>query len=102
MRVVLAGGGTMGHIAPAFALAEALLRADPATSLTFLGTERGLETRLVPERGYELATIPPVPLPRGLKPQLFTVPARLAAAVSAAARVLDQTQADALDRKSVV
>jgi UDP-N-acetylglucosamine--N-acetylmuramyl-(pentapeptide) pyrophosphoryl-undecaprenol N-acetylglucosamine transferase len=96
MRVVLAGGGTMGHIAPAFALADALLRADPATSLTFLGTERGLETRLVPERGYDLATIPPVPLPRGLKPQLFTVPGRLAAAVSAAGRVLEQTQADVL------
>src|SRR5260370_4692046 len=96
MRVVLAGGGTAGHISPALALADALREADPSAGLTFLGTERGLETRLVPQRGYELATIPPVPLPRSLTPQLLTVPGRLAAAVSAAARVLDQTGADAL------
>src|SRR5579875_123833 len=93
MRVVLAGGGTAGHISPALAVADALRRADPAIELTFLGTERGLETRLVPQRGYELATIPPVPLPRSISPQLFSVPARLAAAVSAAAAVLDQAQA---------
>jgi UDP-N-acetylglucosamine--N-acetylmuramyl-(pentapeptide) pyrophosphoryl-undecaprenol N-acetylglucosamine transferase len=96
MRVVLAGGGTAGHISPALALADALRRADPAIGLTFLGTERGLETRLVPQRGYELATIPPVPLPRSVTPRLFTVPARLAAAVGAAARVLDQAQARAV------
>ncbi len=96
MRVVLAGGGTAGHISPALALADALREADPSAGLTFLGTERGLETRLVPQRGYELATIPPVPLPRSLTPQLLSVPGRLAAAVSATARVLDQTGADAL------
>ena len=96
MRVVLAGGGSAGHISPALALGDALRRADPQIGLTFLGTERGLETRLVPQRGYELATIPPVPLPRGVTPQLFTVPARLAAAVSATAGVLDQVQAQIL------
>jgi UDP-N-acetylglucosamine--N-acetylmuramyl-(pentapeptide) pyrophosphoryl-undecaprenol N-acetylglucosamine transferase len=92
MRVVLAGGGSAGHISPALAVADALRRADPAIELTFLGTERGLETRLVPQRGYELATIPPVPLPRSVTPQLLTVPARLAAAVSATAAVLDRAQ----------
>ena len=96
MRVVLAGGGSAGHISPALALGDALRRADPQIGLTFLGTERGLETRLVPQRGYELATIPPVPLPRAVTPQLFTVPARLAAAVSATAGVLDQVQAEVL------
>jgi UDP-N-acetylglucosamine--N-acetylmuramyl-(pentapeptide) pyrophosphoryl-undecaprenol N-acetylglucosamine transferase len=96
MRVVLAGGGSAGHISPALAVGDALRRADPQIGLTFLGTERGLETRLVPQRGYELATIPPVPLPRSVTPQLFTVPARLAAAVSAAADVLDQVQAQVL------
>jgi UDP-N-acetylglucosamine--N-acetylmuramyl-(pentapeptide) pyrophosphoryl-undecaprenol N-acetylglucosamine transferase len=92
MRVVLAGGGTAGHISPALAVADALRRAHPAIELTFLGTERGLETRLVPQRGYELAMIPPVPLPRSVTPQLFSVPARLAAAVRATAEVLDQAQ----------
>jgi UDP-N-acetylglucosamine--N-acetylmuramyl-(pentapeptide) pyrophosphoryl-undecaprenol N-acetylglucosamine transferase len=96
MRVVLAGGGTAGHIEPALALADALRRAEPGIGLTCLGTERGLETRLVPRRGYELVTIPPVPLPRKPTPQLLTVPWRLRAAVNATARVLDQTRADAL------
>src|SRR5215472_6096441 len=59
MSVVLAGGGTAGHIEPALAVADALRRADPRIPLTCLGTERGLETRLVPLRGYDLALIPP-------------------------------------------
>ena len=64
LSVVIAGGGTGGHIEPALALADALRRADPDIAITCLGTERGLETRLVPLRGYDLALIPPVPLPR--------------------------------------
>ena len=96
MSVVLAGGGTAGHIEPALALADALRRADPQLGIVCLGTERGLETRLVPLRGYELALIPPVPMPRQLTPQLLGVPGRLGASVSAAARVLDQARADVL------
>jgi UDP-N-acetylglucosamine--N-acetylmuramyl-(pentapeptide) pyrophosphoryl-undecaprenol N-acetylglucosamine transferase len=94
VMVVLAGGGTAGHIAPALALADALRRADPDIGVTCLGTERGLETRLVPQRGYQLATIPPVPLPRSLTPQLLMVPGRMAAAVAATGRVLEATSAD--------
>jgi UDP-N-acetylglucosamine--N-acetylmuramyl-(pentapeptide) pyrophosphoryl-undecaprenol N-acetylglucosamine transferase len=94
--VVLAGGGSAGHISPALALADALRRADPQVQITCLGTERGLETRLVPIRGYDLSLIPAVPLPRSLTPALLSVPARLAAAVRAAAEVLDQTRADVL------
>jgi UDP-N-acetylglucosamine--N-acetylmuramyl-(pentapeptide) pyrophosphoryl-undecaprenol N-acetylglucosamine transferase len=93
MSVVLAGGGTAGHIQPALALADELRRADPGLGITCLGTERGLETRLVPLRGYELALIPPVPLPRSLTPELLAVPRRLLAAVRAAGAVLDRTRA---------
>src|ERR1700737_4685676 len=96
MRVVLAGGGTAGHIEPALALADALRRGDPSVQVTCLGTERGLETRLVPQRGYELSLIPAVPLPRTLTPQLLAVPGRLRGAINAAAAVLDRTQADVL------
>jgi UDP-N-acetylglucosamine--N-acetylmuramyl-(pentapeptide) pyrophosphoryl-undecaprenol N-acetylglucosamine transferase len=96
LSVVIAGGGTGGHIEPALALADALRRADPDTAITCLGTERGLETRLVPLRGYDLALIPPVPLPRSLTPALLSVPGRLAAAVGAAAAVVDRVGADVL------
>ena len=84
VAVVLAGGGTAGHIEPALAVADALRALDPA-GITALGTERGLETTLVPARGYELQLIPPVPLPRRPTPIWLTLPARLRAAVKAAA-----------------
>ncbi|MQA05979.1 MAG: undecaprenyldiphospho-muramoylpentapeptide beta-N-acetylglucosaminyltransferase [Streptosporangiales bacterium] len=96
LRVVLAGGGTAGHIEPALNLADALRAADPTVQITALGTERGLETMLVPKRGYELELIPPVPLPRRPSPQLVSLPVRVAKAVSAAAKILDAKQADVL------
>ncbi len=96
MRVVLAGGGSAGHIEPALALADALREADSAVQVTCLGTQRGLETRLVPLRGYELEFIPAVPLPRSVTPQLLTVPGRLAGAVHATGKILDRVQADVL------
>ncbi len=96
MRVALAGGGTAGHIEPALSLADALRRIDPDTEILCLGTERGLETRLVPMRGYELSLIPAVPLPRRLTPQLLSVPGKLAGALSAAGEQLDKLQADVL------
>jgi UDP-N-acetylglucosamine--N-acetylmuramyl-(pentapeptide) pyrophosphoryl-undecaprenol N-acetylglucosamine transferase len=96
MSVMLAGGGTAGHIEPALALADALRAADPRIAITCLGTERGLETRLIPRRGYDLALIPAVPLPRAITPRLLSVPGRLADAVRAAATAFDQCQAEVL------
>ncbi|WP_017608039.1 undecaprenyldiphospho-muramoylpentapeptide beta-N-acetylglucosaminyltransferase [Nocardiopsis xinjiangensis] len=96
MRVALAGGGTAGHIEPALSLADALRRIDPDTEILCLGTERGLENRLVPMRGYELGLIPAVPLPRRITPGLLTVPGKLAGALSAAGEQLDRIQADVL------
>ncbi len=94
MHVVLAGGGTAGHVEPALATADALRRHDPAVGITALGTERGLETRLVPERGYELALIPPVPLPRRPTLDLVRLPGRVRRAVRDTASILRETQAD--------
>ncbi|HYB13964.1 MAG TPA: UDP-N-acetylglucosamine--N-acetylmuramyl-(pentapeptide) pyrophosphoryl-undecaprenol N-acetylglucosamine transferase [Streptosporangiaceae bacterium] len=96
MRVTLAGGGSAGHIEPALALADALRRMDPGAEVTCLGTERGLETRLIPLRGYPLELIPAVPMPRSVTPKLLTVPGRLAGAVNVAAQVLDRTRAEVL------
>ena len=56
MRVVIAGGGTGGHIIPAVAIANEL-RAAVGADILFIGTPRGLESRLVPQAGYELSLI---------------------------------------------
>jgi len=56
-RVVLAGGGTGGHLYPGVALAREVLRRAPDTVVTFAGTARGLESRLVPKEGFELDVI---------------------------------------------
>ncbi|MGN9839451.1 undecaprenyldiphospho-muramoylpentapeptide beta-N-acetylglucosaminyltransferase [Nonomuraea sp. H19] len=96
MRVVLAGGGTAGHIEPALALADALRHLDRGVGITCVGTERGLESRLVPARGYELELVPAVPLPRAITPSLLTVPGRLAGAINATAAILDRVKADIL------
>ncbi len=58
LAVVLAGGGTGGHIFPALALAEAIRKAEPDSNVRFVGTARGLETRYVPAAGYPLDLVP--------------------------------------------
>jgi UDP-N-acetylglucosamine--N-acetylmuramyl-(pentapeptide) pyrophosphoryl-undecaprenol N-acetylglucosamine transferase len=92
--VLLAGGGSAGHVSPLLALADALRRRDPDMVVTALGTEQGLESRLVPARGYELRTIPKVPLPRRPSSDLVRLPGNLRAAVAAAGRAIDETGAE--------
>lgn len=62
MRILLAGGGTGGHVFPLVALAEAFGRLAPAVELRFVGTEQGLEARVVRERGWTLDTLPIEPI----------------------------------------
>ena len=94
VSVVVAGGGTAGHIEPALAVADALRRIAPDTTITVLGTARGLEVGMVPERGYPLELIPPVPLPRKLSTDLLRLPGKVRAAVKRTRAVLDATGAD--------
>ena len=94
MRILLAGGGTAGHTSPLLATADALRRIDPDIEVTALGTPRGLEVRVVPEAGYPLELIPPVPLPRKPSGDLLRVPGRLKGAVSAALGVVDRLKPD--------
>lgn len=94
VSVVLAGGGSAGHVSPLLATADALGRLDPGVRITALGTARGLEAELVPARGYRLELVPRVPVPRKPTPELLRLPGRLRSAVRAAQTVLDAVDAD--------
>jgi UDP-N-acetylglucosamine--N-acetylmuramyl-(pentapeptide) pyrophosphoryl-undecaprenol N-acetylglucosamine transferase len=60
--VLVAAGGTGGHLFPGVAVADELKKRDPRTRVIFVGTPRGLESRLVPKAGYELEMLPILPL----------------------------------------
>lgn len=94
ISVVLAGGGTAGHVEPAMAVADALSALDARVRITALGTIRGLENRLVPARGYDLELITPVPLPRKINADLARLPLRVLRAVRETRAVLRAVQAD--------
>lgn len=78
-RVVIAGGGTGGHLFPGIAIARELLRRHPEARVTFVGTARGIEARAVPRAGFELDTIRSLGLkgksPVALAKGLVTLPA---------------------------
>ena len=57
MKVMIAAGGTGGHIYPGIAVAQEIMRRDANSKVRFVGTARGLETRLVPQAGFELSLI---------------------------------------------
>jgi UDP-N-acetylglucosamine--N-acetylmuramyl-(pentapeptide) pyrophosphoryl-undecaprenol N-acetylglucosamine transferase len=57
LRAIIAGGGTGGHLYPGIAVARELVRRSPGAIVTFAGTARGLEARLVPREGFELDMI---------------------------------------------
>ena len=57
MKVLIAAGGTGGHIYPGIAVAQEIMRRDADSKVHFVGTARGLETRLVPQAGFELSLI---------------------------------------------
>ncbi|ARD41887.1 UDP-N-acetylglucosamine--N-acetylmuramyl-(pentapeptide) pyrophosphoryl-undecaprenol N-acetylglucosamine transferase [Actinomyces gaoshouyii] len=98
LRVLLAGGGTAGHVNPLLATAAALtdpaLGGHPGTRILVLGTRQGLEARLVPEAGHDLAFIPRVPLPRKPSLDLLRLPGNLRSAVRAAREAIERVGAD--------
>ncbi|MEN1976462.1 UDP-N-acetylmuramate--L-alanine ligase [Cellulomonas olei] len=94
--VLLAGGGTAGHVNPLLAVAEELRARDPELRLVALGTAEGLESRLVPERGLEMRVVPKVPLPRRPTPDWLRLPRMLRVAVDAAGEAIDATGASAV------
>lgn len=91
-KFLLAGGGTGGHVNPLLALGQWLR--DQNHEVIALGTKEGLETRLVPNRGFELLTIPRLPLPRKLSLSIFAYPFRLLGATLQVIRIIRKRQID--------
>ncbi|RIK11983.1 MAG: undecaprenyldiphospho-muramoylpentapeptide beta-N-acetylglucosaminyltransferase [Acidobacteria bacterium] len=94
LSVVLAGGGSAGHVNPLLATADALRRRVPDVKISVLGTAEGLEARLVPERGYDLTMVPKVPFPRRPDAAALRFPTALRSAVAAARTTLEESGAD--------
>lgn len=94
MHVVFAAGGTAGHLEPALNTADALGRISPSTSVSFIGGSRGLETQLVPQRGYALVQTFADPFPRGFNRGALTFPAHTLASVRAASAHVRASRAD--------
>jgi UDP-N-acetylglucosamine--N-acetylmuramyl-(pentapeptide) pyrophosphoryl-undecaprenol N-acetylglucosamine transferase len=92
--VVLAGGGTGGHVYPLLAFADCLRHHDPQLRITCLGTARGLENEILPPRGYDLRLVPAYQLPRSVNMNLVRTPDRMWRAAKATRDVLDEVDAD--------
>jgi len=87
---LLAGGGTAGHVNPLLAIADRMREREPSAEVLVLGTAEGLESRLVPARGYELLTIERLPFPRRPNPAALRFPARYRRAVGTVERIIQE------------
>lgn len=95
MRVVLTGGGTGGHLYPALAVAEALRRRT-ACEFLFIGTRRGLESRVVPEQGFPFRTVWIGGLRRGRVAGNLLFPLKMAVSFAQSASILARFRPDAV------
>lgn len=73
MKVVMTGGGTAGHVNPALSIAQIIENGCPNSQIRFIGTQRGLESKLVPKAGYPLYEIDVQGLRRSLSPENIKV-----------------------------
>jgi UDP-N-acetylglucosamine--N-acetylmuramyl-(pentapeptide) pyrophosphoryl-undecaprenol N-acetylglucosamine transferase len=92
--VVLAGGGTGGHIYPLLAFADAVRRRFPDVRITTLGSPRGMENELIPPAGYDMRVIPAFQLPRSVNLNLLRTPDRMYKSAHAAGKVIDEVRAE--------
>jgi UDP-N-acetylglucosamine--N-acetylmuramyl-(pentapeptide) pyrophosphoryl-undecaprenol N-acetylglucosamine transferase len=90
--ILVAGGGTAGHVFPAIAVAHELVRLADVEPV-FIGVPDRLEARLVPAAGFRLHHVAAVSIPRRLSPKLFRVPGALRSAIRACERIADEEQA---------
>lgn len=91
---LLAGGGTGGHVNPLLALAERIKLREPEAQVVALGTVEGLESRLVPQRGFKLLTIAKLPFPRRVNVYALKFPILFSRAVREIREMISANQID--------
>ena len=93
-RVIVAGGGTGGHLFPGIAVVEELSRRNPDLEVVFVGTERGIESRVVPQLGHRLELIEVSPLKGRSATELLRSVAALPGAAARAMAILREHRPD--------
>lgn len=91
---LFAGGGTAGHVNPLLATADRLREREPDAEVLVLGTAEGLESRLVPARGYELLTVSRLPFPRRANRDALRFPGRWRVSVGTVRAILRDRRVD--------
>jgi UDP-N-acetylglucosamine--N-acetylmuramyl-(pentapeptide) pyrophosphoryl-undecaprenol N-acetylglucosamine transferase len=94
LSLLVAAGGTGGHVFPGLALARTIVQHDPEATVRFAGTDRGIETRAVPEAGFALDLLPILPLSRRLAKETLLAPFAAVNGTVAARRLLREHRFD--------
>ncbi|MWV49686.1 undecaprenyldiphospho-muramoylpentapeptide beta-N-acetylglucosaminyltransferase [Rathayibacter sp. VKM Ac-2803] len=95
-RFLLAGGGTAGHVNPLLATADEIRARRADDEVLVLGTAEGLESRLVPLRGYELSVIPRLPFPRRPNGAALRFPSAFRSTIDGIVRTIRERRIDAV------
>ena len=90
MKVLIAGGGTAGHINPGIAIAKFIKQKHPDSEILFVGTQKGLETKLVPREGFELKVIKVRGFKRKLSLDTFVAVKELCQGIMEARKVIKE------------
>ncbi len=94
MKVVIAAAGTGGHINPGIAIANKIMTEQPNSKIIFIGTNRGLETKLVPRAGYELKTVESYGISRSLTLQNIKRLVKTIGSIGEAKKILEEFKPD--------
>ncbi len=94
MKVLLTGGGTSGHVNPALAIADIIKAHEPESVFAYVGTEKGIEKRLVEKEGYEFYNIPIQGIKRSLSISNVKTAYLVMTAPKKAERVIEKFQPD--------
>jgi UDP-N-acetylglucosamine--N-acetylmuramyl-(pentapeptide) pyrophosphoryl-undecaprenol N-acetylglucosamine transferase len=94
MQFILAAGGSAGHVHPAINTARAILELDPNADITIMGTDRGLDTTLVPPTGLALTLLPSAPFPRALNSQALAFAPKFIKSIRIARNFMKENKTD--------